>query len=252
MGAYKCEFLRVEKKYQLNERQCQFITEMISSRMEEEHYGASTILNIYYDSPDYRLIRASIEKPLYKEKLRLRAYGSVREDSEVFVEIKKKFNGVVYKRRESMPLVDACAFLNNSRDRTAGANQVLREALWMLHTHQLIPAAAISYDRRAFVSKEDPDFRVTIDRNLKGRRTELDLRYGSIGYEMLKEGEYLMEIKTAGGMPLWMCHLLDSLRVFPTTFSKYGTFYQGYIMGVDERVTIPDIHSIRKEMIKSA
>jgi hypothetical protein len=224
---------------------------MIVSRMKEEHYGANTILNIYYDSPDYRLIRTSIEKPLYKEKLRLRAYGSVSDDSEVFVEIKKKFNGVVYKRRESMPYLDACSFLNSS-DLTLGDSQVLREAQWMLHTHQLIPAAALSYDRRAYVSMEDPDFRVTIDHNLKGRRTELDLRNGSVGYGLLNEGEYLMEIKTAGGMPLWMCHLLDSLRVFPTTFSKYGTFYQGYIMGVDERVTIPDIHSILEEMIKSA
>jgi hypothetical protein len=106
--------------------------------MIEEKYGTSTILNIYYDSPDFRLIRASIEKPLYKEKLRLRAYGSVTDDSEVFIEIKKKLNGVVYKRRTSMPLRDARVFLNAPM-RTPGSDQVLREAEWMLNSYRLAP-----------------------------------------------------------------------------------------------------------------
>jgi SPX domain protein involved in polyphosphate accumulation len=257
MGTYKCEFLRVEKKYLLDEMQLREIMNAVSSHMEEEHYGSSTILNIYYDTPDMRLIRTSIEKPLYKEKLRLRTYGEVTDDSEVFVEIKKKYMGVVYKRRESMAYYPACQFLNGG-DHAKEGSQVLREADWMLHSYQLIPAAAISYDRVAFVGKEDPEFRLTIDRNLKGRRTDLDLRIGAKGNRILAEGKYLMEIKTAGGMPLWMCHLLDELCIFPISFSKYGEYYKGYMLGVNDSNQICDsnqvcdINSIRKEMIKSA
>jgi hypothetical protein len=230
MGKYTSEFLRVEKKYILSETQHAAIRDAIVSRMIEQQYGASTILNIYYDTPDWRLIRASIEKPRYKEKLRLRAYGAVTDDSTVFLEIKKKLNGVVYKRRVALSLEEARSFLNSST-RTPGDDQVLREATWMLGSYSLLPAAAISYDRAAFIGKEDADFRVTIDRHLTGRTSQLDLAYGSIGEAILPEGQYLMEIKTAGGMPLWMSHLLDELGAFPTSFSKYGEYYKGIILG---------------------
>jgi hypothetical protein len=251
MGKYKCEFLRVEKKYLLDQLQHAAVLNAVSARMTQEKYGASTILNIYYDTPDWRLIRASIEKPLYKEKLRLRAYGTVTDDSEVFIEIKKKFNGVVYKRRDAMPLHDARIFLNTLA-RRAGENQVLREAEWMINSYCLAPAAAISYDREAYVSSNDPDFRVTIDRNLMGRTEALDLTYGSIGNKVLNEGQYLMEIKTAGGMPLWMCHLLDELGVFPTSFSKYGKYYKNFIIGADYMNTVGKLKPFREEMVKSA
>jgi hypothetical protein len=161
----------------------------------------------------------------------------------VFVEIKKKFNGVVYNRREAMPLREARLFLNEGyRDTSV---QVLREAGWMLNTYHLAPAAAISYDRTAFAGKDDPDFRVTIDRNLTGRMKYLDLRFGSAGDEILNPGQYLMEIKTAGGMPLWMCNLLNELAVYPTSFSKYGEYYKSYVLGVDKA-------DKREEMEKSA
>jgi hypothetical protein len=251
MAKYKCEFLRVEKKYLLDERQYTAILDAISSRMIEEKYGASTILNIYYDTPDWRLIRASVEKPLYKEKLRLRAYGAATDDSEVFIEIKKKLNGVVYKRRTSMPLSDAREFLN-SRTRTLGGDQVLREAEWMLNAYNLATAAAISYDRAAFVDKDDPDFRVTIDQNLMGRTEALDLTYGSVGDKVLNDGQYLMEIKTAGGMPLWMCRLLGDLGVFPTSFSKYGEYYKDFILGANYMNVVSKQNPLSEELNKSA
>jgi hypothetical protein len=246
LGKYKCEFLRVEKKYRLDAQQYAAVTDAVLSRMSREHYGASNILNIYYDTPDWRLIRASIEKPYYKEKLRLRAYGSVTDDSEVFIEIKKKFNGVVYKRRCGLPLADARLFLGDG-SREPGSIQVLREADWMLNTYGLSPAAAISYERAAFAGKEDPDFRVTIDRNLKGRKDSLDLKFGGAGDEILGSGQYLMEIKTAGAMPMWMCRLLDDLRVFPTSFSKYGEYYKHYIIGAGGSAS-----PAREELVKSA
>jgi hypothetical protein len=232
MGKYKCEFLRVEKKYLLDEVQYLKVLDAVSPQMIEEKYGTSTILNIYYDTPDWRLIRASIEKPLYKEKLRLRAYGEVTDNSEVFIEIKKKLNGVVYKRRTSMKLRNAREFLNN-RTRKSGGEQVLCEAAWMLNSYNLYPAAAISYDRAAFIGKDDPDFRLTIDQNLIGRTDSPDLTYGNLGNKFLHDGQYLMEIKTSGGMPLWMCRLLGDLRIYPTSFSKYGEYYKEYILGTD-------------------
>jgi hypothetical protein len=251
MGKYKCEFLRVEKKYLLDELQYFTILDAITPRMIEEKYGTSTILNIYYDAPDFRLIRASIEKPLYKEKLRLRAYGTVTDNSEVFIEIKKKLNGVVYKRRASMMLRDAREFLN-SHTRKPGGEQVLCEAAWMLDSYNLVPAAAINYEREAFVGKDDPDFRLTIDRNLIGRTDSPDLIYGNLGDRFLTDGRYLMEIKTAGGMPLWMCRLLSDLRIYPTSFSKYGEYYKEYILGTDYKNSFCSLEHNREDVEKSA
>jgi hypothetical protein len=245
VSKYKCDFLRVEKKYILNESECTAVLAAISSRMTEEKYGEHTISNIYYDTPDFRLIRASIEKPLYKEKLRLRAYGTVTEDSEAFIEIKKKFKGVVYKRRAGLPLENARVFLNGT-NRQPGSQQVLRETDWMLEAYGLAPAAAISYDRAAFVGKDDPEFRLTIDKNLKGRTTSLDLIAGAVGDEIISPEKRVMEIKTAGGMPLWMCRLLTNLEIYPKSFSKYGVYYKSYIL--NDKMP----YFIQKEMVKSA
>jgi hypothetical protein len=251
MGKYKCEFLRVEKKYLLDEVQYQKILDAVSPQMIEEKYGTSTILNIYYDTPDWALIRASIEKPLYKEKLRLRAYGEVTDNSEVFIEIKKKLNGVVYKRRISMLLRDAREFLNSNTKKTSG-EQVLCEAAWMLNSYNLYPAAAIIYDRTAFVGKDEPDFRLTIDRNLIGRTDSPDLTYGNLGNKFLHDGQYLMEIKTAGGMPLWMCRLLGDLHIYPTSYSKYGEYYKEYILGANVMNMVSKQNLINEDVEKSA
>ncbi|MDR1003090.1 MAG: polyphosphate polymerase domain-containing protein [Oscillospiraceae bacterium] len=245
MDKYKNEFLRVEKKYILSQAECEAVLDALSTHMTEEQYGEYTISNIYYDTPDFRLIRASIEKPLYKEKLRLRAYGTVTESSEAFIEIKKKFKGVVYKRRAELPLENARAFLNG-KNRQPSSEQVLRETDWMLNLYGLAPAAAISYDRAAFVGKDDPEFRLTIDKNLKGRTTSLDLITGAVGDEIISPDKRVMEIKTAGGMPLWMCRLLTDLSLYPTSFSKYGEYYKSYIINSE----IP--YLIQKEMVKSA
>jgi hypothetical protein len=251
MGKYKNEFLRVEKKYLLSEIQYQTVLDVISSYMTEEKYGEHTINNIYYDTEDFRLIRASIEKPLYKEKLRLRAYGSVTDESTVFIEIKKKFNGVVYKRRTDLPLNKACEFLNE-KERNPDSVQILREADWMLKLYDLIPRAAISYTRLAFFGNENPDFRLTIDNNLKGRLTDLDLRKGCFGYDIIPSDKYLMEIKTTGGMPLKMCDLLSECKIYPTSFSKYGGFYKNYVLNTQKVRNLGTNYIFEKELIKSA
>ncbi|MDR0984629.1 MAG: polyphosphate polymerase domain-containing protein [Ruminococcus sp.] len=266
MEKYKNEFLRVEKKYLLNEIQYAAIQSAISSHMTEERYGEHTISNIYYDTLDFQLIRASIEKPLYKEKLRLRAYGSVTDNSEVFIEIKKKFKGVVYKRRVGLPLKDAREFLNSNQrkfglgqvfsdniynliPKATDSGQVFSEANWMLKLYNLIPAAVISYFRAAYFGNDDPEFRLTIDKDLRGRFTELDLSEGVFGDEIIGSDKRLMEIKTTGGMPLWMCNLLSEYKIYPTTFSKYGEFYKSNFSDIKN---INTIYVDEKEMVKSA
>jgi hypothetical protein len=251
MSKYKSEFLRVEKKYLLNEQQCQAILNVISEHMTEEKYGEHTISNIYYDTTNFQLIRASIEKPLYKEKLRLRAYGSVTEESNVFVEIKKKFKGIVYKRREALTLENAKQFLNE-KNRHPGEIQVLREADWMLNLYNLKPAAAISYTRIAFFGNDDPDFRLTIDKNIKGRLTNLELKEGTFGDEIINHDQRLMENKTTGGMPIWMCDLLSEFKIYPTSFSKYGKFYKNNVLNAKSIKNIKTNYLIEKEMVKSA
>jgi hypothetical protein len=245
MANHPCEFLRVEKKYILSEAECQTVLAAIAPYMSAEQYGEHTILNVYYDTPDFQLIRASIEKPLYKEKLRLRAYGSVTDQSEVFIEIKKKYKGVVYKRRVGLPLKDARTFMQSSV-RDPGTKQVLRETDWMINLYGLKPAAAISYDRIAFVDNDNPEFRLTIDKNLRGRTSSLDLCKGAVGDAIIADDKRVMEIKTTGGMPLWMARFLSDMYIFPTSFSKYGEYYK------NERVNAGKAYFRKEEMGKSA
>ena len=88
-------FRRYEKKYFLSPRQQEQLLQRIAPYIKEDAFDSYTICNIYYDTPDWRLIRASLEKPAYKEKLRVRSYGVPTETDRVFVELKRKFDGVV-------------------------------------------------------------------------------------------------------------------------------------------------------------
>ena len=99
-------FNRVEKKYLLNEEQYHNLIILINEYMDHDKFYKSTICNIYFDTDDYELVRTSIEKPIYKEKLRLRSYNVPSLDDEVFFEIKKKYNSIVNKRRITLSLKD--------------------------------------------------------------------------------------------------------------------------------------------------
>ena len=96
-------FERRELKYRITDAQRAALEAAFDARMVPDEYGESTICNIYYDTADYRLIRAPLEKPAYKEKLRLRSYGVTGPGGEVFLELKKKYKGIVYKRRITLP-----------------------------------------------------------------------------------------------------------------------------------------------------
>ena len=222
-----CIFARVERKYLLTPRQYEGLMRVLDEYMRRDVYGESTILSLYLDTPDSLLIRRSIEKPAYKEKLRLRSYGVPVDGDEVFLEIKKKVQGVVYKRRVCMTLADAMDCLSRG-DVPDGNGQIGREAAYMLRRYGLRPAALLACDRTAYAELEpSPDcLRVTFDRGIRGRATELDLRLGDAGAPLLAPGMRLMEIKTARAIPLWLCAALDRNGIRPTSFSKYGRIYE--------------------------
>lgn len=219
-------FQRFEQKYILDTDTYRKLRLELTPYMKPDQYGISHISSIYFDTPDHRLIRSSLEKPVYKEKLRLRCYGLPGPQAPVYVEVKKKYKGIVYKRRVEMPLQEAEAYLYHGC-RPAGDTQVLREVDYMRQFYrELIPAAYIGYERVALYGLEHASLRVTFDWNLTWRDRDLHLDGGTDGHLLLPEDQWLMEIKLPDMMPMWMARLLNSLQVFPTSFSKYGTAYQ--------------------------
>ncbi len=218
-------FKRYELKYLLTEDQYSKLTDRLKDKMKIDEYGKVTICNIYFDTPDHRLIRTSLDKPVYKEKLRLRSYGTPAEQDYVFVELKKKYKGVVYKRREKMELNLAEQYLYHGKP-ASKTTQITKEIDWFLKMYpNLEPAMYISYDRIAMFGLEDAGLRVTFDSNILWREESLWLGNGIWGNSILKEGQRLMEIKIAGTMPLWLSHILAELSIYPASFSKYGRGY---------------------------
>ena len=232
--AIQCSFARYEKKYLLTPAQYHALQIGMAPYMDADEHGQYTICNIYYDTPDFQLIRTSLEKPVYKEKLRLRSYGVPKEDSKVFVEIKKKFDGVVYKRRTVMVPGEAAAYLDGT-GRPRKEDQICREIDWFLQTYPLEPRAFIAYDRSALAGRENSELRVTFDTNLRWRDTDLDLRRGDHGQLLLPNTQILMEVKIPGAAPLWMSRLFSENGVFGTSFSKYGYCYQTCLSGQREQ-----------------
>ncbi len=220
-------FKRYEKKYILSAEQEKKFLEAVKDRMIMDQYGEHTICNIYFDDDIFSLFRRSIDKPKYKEKLRLRTYGVPEDgDHQAFIEIKKKFDGVVYKRRVSMKLKNAEKYLYEGIHPKKDS-QILREIDWFLHLHAPVkPKVVLTYRRRAFYEKEFPDFRMTIDQDITARFDNLDLKQGVGGQKLLDEGMSLLEIKIPGVMPLWMSSILSKLDIFPASFSKIGTYYK--------------------------
>lgn len=228
-------FKRIEKKYRLTAGQQEDLLRALAGRMCPDAYGLHTIGNLYFDTEDFQIIRASIQKPVYKEKLRLRSYGTPKEQSTVFMELKKKFKGVVYKRRVSMRLPSAMAFIEQGQTPLLRAGttdaQVLREIDWFQKTYrQPIPRAMIAYERIALFSETEPELRVTFDSNIRFRDTQLDLSRGTWGASLMGKDELLMEIKIPGVTPLWLSDILSSRGIFPTSYSKYGTAYADHIL----------------------
>ena len=223
-------FKRIEKKYLLTLEQYDAFFGMIGDKIIPDVHGKSTIQSLYLDTPDFRLIRASIDakdykESVYKEKLRLRSYGVPNDDSKVFLEIKKKFKGVVYKRRVSMRMSAAIDYFENGvmpKD-----SQIMREIDYAMHYYgHPKPAALLCYEREAYYIKDMPNHRITFDTGVRYRDFSLDLRLGNKGEVIQPPNTVLMEIKTDGAMPLWLSAALNQCKIYPATFSKYGTAYR--------------------------
>ncbi|MGB8453058.1 MAG: polyphosphate polymerase domain-containing protein [Anaerocolumna sp.] len=226
MNQYQETFKRYEKKYLLNDSKYEILRLRLQEYLQEDDYGQTTICNIYFDTPDHRLVRNSLEKPIYKEKLRLRSYGTPRDKDTVFIELKKKYKGVVYKRRVKSELSMAEHYLYDSEPVTV-PSQITREIDWFLSFYQEVkPAMYISYNRIALYGIQDESLRVTFDSNIIWREEELWLEEGVWGNKLLEGGGYLMEIKIPGAIPLWLSHILNELEIYPCSFSKYGRGYQ--------------------------
>ena len=227
--AYQTVFKRYELKYMLTEEKKSKVLEAMTPHMALDKFGRSTIRNIYFDTDNYHLIRHSIEKPAYKEKLRIRSYSQAASDSTVFVELKKKYQHVVYKRRVSMPEKEAMSWICQG-NRCSMTSQISEEIDYFLDYYDTLhPTVFLSYEREAYYSKDDSDFRVTFDDTILCRQYDLSLRAEVHGAPILPEGMVLMEIKCSGGIPLWMTRVLSEEHIYKTSFSKYGTAYQTII-----------------------
>ena len=227
MGNTKIQscFARYELKYALTQAQYEAMRRSIEPHMRPDTHPRYTISNLYYDTENFQLIRGSLDKPDYKEKLRLRSYGKVEDGDTVFLEMKKKFDGVVFKRRIVLTAREAMAYLE-SGERPAEKGQILREIDYMRSFYTLEPKAYIAYDREAWAGIEDSELRLTFDTNLRWRPDALDLRLDAPTSPIGEKGMILMEIKVPGAMPLWLAHLVESLGIGRVSFSKYGACFK--------------------------
>lgn len=231
--AFQTVFKRYELKYLLTQAQKETVLTAMKPYMKPDQYGRTTIRNLYYDTDTYLLIRRSIDKPVYKEKLRLRSYRRADDESTVFVELKKKYQSVVYKRRISLKNRDAVAWLAGD-GQGQKHSQIAREIDYFLSYYgRLKPTVFLSYEREAYYANDGSDFRVTFDDSILCRQEDLSLTSEVYGTPILPAGKVLMEIKCSGGIPLWMTRILSEHKIYVSSFSKYGTAYRNLIFPQD-------------------
>lgn len=245
MENYQAVFKRKEIKYLLSREERDALLPILKAYMEPDAFAHSSISNLYYDTPDFRMVRRSLEKPIYKEKLRLRSYGTPKDTSTVFPEIKKKAMGIVYKRRISLPYQKAISFLSGQQIASADTcdkttqqipstdmcdgttRQILHELDWMLASYEnLAPRVFLSYERDSYKGISDPSLRLTLDQDILFRTDRLDLREGAFGEAILLPDQTLMEVKISNAAPLWLAQALSEIGIFPVSFSKYGRAYE--------------------------
>ena len=222
---------RYELKYLLDAEQTAFLMKRLEGHMQLDQYGRTSIASLYYDTPSYQLIRTSVEKPPFKEKIRLRSYGLATLESPVYLELKRKTEGIVYKRRvqSTIPLVEK--FFAGSGDICAGG-QINREITYFRDYYgALVPACLIIYDREAFF-EPGGDLRLTIDHNPRYRVDHLDLTYSMEGIPLRPPGHTILEIKVQEAMPLWLTKILSDGQIYKNSFSKYGEAFRQQLTGV--------------------
>lgn len=224
---------RVEKKYVVTSMQYQELRRRMLLYMEEDEFPSSAIYNLYLDTKDFRLITNSLEKPIYKEKLRIRSYGERRigDSQDVFLEIKKKYKDTVCKRRISIEYNELNLFLDcHGRYRNG---QIEKELSYALRFYDVKPLIFLAYNRLSFRGKEDSTLRITFDFHIRSRFRDLCLSDRVEDKELLEEGDSIMEIKAMYTCPLWLVTILSDMKLYPTSFSKVGMVYKKERLGVD-------------------
>lgn len=219
---------RWELKYIVDAAQRRYLEGALQGHMKLDKYGVTPIASLYYDTPDYRLIRLSIEKPAFKEKIRLRSYGLATEESPVFLELKRKFEGIVYKRRvqSTIPFVER---FFSGQGNIAADGQIAREIAYFRDYYgTLVPACLIIYDRAAYF-EPGGDLRLTLDGNPRFRIDSLNLVTSMEGQSLLPEGHAVLEVKVQEAMPLWLSRILDEGHIYRASFSKYGEAYKSQV-----------------------
>lgn len=214
-------FKRYEIKYQLTGAQRERLEREMQAHMKPDEHGPSTVRNIYYDTPTHLLARRSAEHPYYKEKIRIRSYGEADATTPVFLELKKKCDGIVYKRRCTLELASAHALLMGARD---PQTQIEREIAFSAGRYEgLYPAMFVAYDREAYYGNNDHEFRMTFDHAVRCRWNAISLSGNTAGHLLTPDDQHLLEVKCAAGMPLWLAGFLSGEGIFKASFSKYGT-----------------------------
>ena len=216
-------FERMEKKYILDEETTRQFLSLAGNRIKADPYPKYTICNIYYDTDSYELIRRSIDKPPYKEKMRLRSYGRASPEDVVFLELKKKYAGRVYKRRIALSYAEAVDYLAHG-SHPARDGQVLHELDYFIEYYRPEPRVYLAYDREAYTGVAERDLRITFDRRIRYRADCLTLAQEG-GKLLMPEGAVLLELKTCDAYPIWLTHILSDLQLYPASFSKYGKAY---------------------------
>ncbi len=253
-------FKRYEIKFLITRGQMQEILNKMEGRLKRDEYGKSTILSLYYDTPDHLLIRRSMEHPVYKEKLRLRSYGIPGNDDKVYLELKKKYKKEVFKRRISLTAKEAAAmnscgtggsFMMTIPERFSGdcrKTQIAREIAYAAGCYpDLRPMMLLSYEREAWFGIDDESLRITFDRNILWRDFDLDIRSGIYGKPIIPKDRVLMEIKVAGGFPLWLTEILSEQKTYKTSFSKYARAYEALML---EKTQTPNLKLHSQERSK--
>lgn len=241
-------FKRYEIKFVMTKEQAEMIQQaMREHRMELDPFckkhGSYMIYNVYYDNENLDVIHQSLAKPLYKEKLRMRAYNvPVKRDDMVFLELKKKINGIVVKRRATLCYADAVTFLENGaipenldyEDRI-----VLEEIAQFQLRYHTKPAVYISYERTAWFAKDNADFRISFDQGILTRRHSVTLADYDYGVELIDSDYRVMEVKIIDQMPIWLCNMLSEMGIYKTAFSKYGYEYKKHLAEIRQPVYAP-------------
>ncbi|MBS7578102.1 MULTISPECIES: polyphosphate polymerase domain-containing protein [unclassified Enterococcus] len=235
-------FERREKKYLLTKVKFNLLMAELEKYMTVDEYGLHTIHTVYYDTDDFDVIRHSVSKPKFKEKLRLRSYGQAEKSSPVYLELKKKVAGVTYKRRVALDYQTAQNYLKYGR-KPSQMNQVFKEIDYYMQQQVLKPKVLISYDRLALSGLSDPDFRITFDQNIRYSLSSFDLTAIADEYEtpLVRSDEILMEVKILGAFPLEISQLFSKLAIFQNKFTKYGNVYQWILYPEWEKQKLNDL-----------